>query len=398
MNSQQVYNIIYTTVISVFLFSCNEQIKKEKYTVEVKNQLDFKRKEIVAIPYSKIKNVLDGEPFNNVHIKKNGATTYLRTQWIDYDQDGIPEELLFIAEVSSNNSALYDLVLDSTVVEPNNDVIAYSRIVPERADDYTWENDKVAFRAYGPTGQREALAGVVGSTLRSGIDLWLKRTDKSIIDKWYAEHGKKAGYYHIDHGEGYDPYHVGASRGTGGSGVWANDSLYVSENYIEYKTIAAGPLRTVFDLTYSDWSPYNVHELKRVTLDLGSNFSKFDVAISATDSLPNYALGITLHENKGNTAMNQKAGWFRHWEQIDGSYLGEGLVLNPSEIDSAFIHKSDLTDQSNLIVLTRPKDKLIYYAGFAWDKSGQVSEVLDWEKILQQQSNILQSPLKVSLK
>ncbi|QBG48089.1 DUF4861 domain-containing protein [Verrucomicrobia bacterium S94] len=45
----------------------------------------------------------------------------------------------------------------------------FCRYVPERADDFVWENDKAAFRMYGPTflkGKED-----------SGIDCWLKRVD-----------------------------------------------------------------------------------------------------------------------------------------------------------------------------------------------------------------------------
>lgn len=289
-------------------------------------------------------------------------------------------------------------MVDSTVTEPKSDVIAYSRFVPERTDDYTWENDKVAFRTYGPSGQEEALAGVAGSTLSSGIDLWLKRTDKSIINKWYAGHVKTPGYYHTDHGEGYDPYHVGGSRGTGGLGVWENDSLYVSKNFTTYKTIADGPLRTVFELTYAPWSLYNVEETKRITLDLGANFSKFEIMLSANDTIPNYTIGISLHENEGDYNIEENEGWFRHWEAIDDSYVGEGVVIDPQLVDSAFAHISKVPDQSNLLIITEPQDTLTYYAGFAWKKSGQVKSVKDWENVLNQKAEMIKSPLKINIK
>ena len=204
-------------VISGALLSCNGPKEAPGLSVEVSNDLGFKRTEVVAIPVSEL-NVPEGTDRKNLRLRKDGEETNLRTQWIDYDQDGTADEWLFQADVPANGTARYIVVTDSVNPEPESDVIAYSRFVPERTDDYTWENDKVAFRVYGPTGQKEALEGVVGSTLSSGVDLWLKRTDRSVIDRWYAEHVKAPGYYHIDHGEGYDPYHVGDSRGTGGTG------------------------------------------------------------------------------------------------------------------------------------------------------------------------------------
>ncbi|MEH6407931.1 MAG: DUF4861 family protein [Leeuwenhoekiella sp.] len=379
--------------LSIAMTSCSQQ---NPMHVQVSNNLDFERKEIVSIPFQDLKG-LNKDDIKYLHIQDTRSKNYQRTQFIDTNTDGKNDAILFQAEVPANGKSNYLLVIDSTVVEPKSDVVAYSRFVPERTDDYTWENDKVAFRTYGPTGQKEALAGVAGSTLSSGIDLWLKRTEKTIINKWYAGHLKNPGYYHKDHGEGYDPYHVGNSRGTGGIGVWKDDSLYVSKNFTGYKTIADGPLRTVFELTYKPWSPYEIHETKRITLDLGSNFSKFEIDLIANDSLPNYTIGISLHENEGEYRLQEKEGWFRYWEAIDDSFIGEGVVINPEVVDSSLAYKSEVPDQSNILIVTKPQKTLTYYAGFAWKKSGQVEAVEDWDSLLSKQVQIIKNPLEIEL-
>ncbi len=389
-------NLAYLTALCL-MTSCESATKIETVSVEVKNDLNFSRSEVVGANAADLSAVLKNNSESNIRVKKVGGQEYLRTQWVDNDQDGTNDELLFQADVPANGTSEYVILVDSLKAPAESDVIAYSRLVPERTDDYTWENDKVAFRTYGPTGEKEALAGVPGSTLSSGIDLWLKRTDKSIINKWYKAHMIKSGSYHIDHGEGYDPYHVGSSRGTGGIGIWENDSLLVSNNFTASRTLAAGPLRTVFELDYAPWSPYGVKETKRVTLDLGSNFSKFDISLSSDKEVPNYTVGITLHKNEGEGTVNKEEGWFRHWETIDGSKVGEGIVIDPAMVENAIIHKSDAVDQSNLLVVTKPQEKLTYYAGFAWDKSGQVSSLEDWENMLKQQSQILANPLSVTI-
>ncbi|SHE54427.1 protein of unknown function [Arenibacter palladensis] len=385
-------------LIALVAISCNGKTADKQLVVQVKNELDFSRSEVVTLSTQQLKNFLENHKKEELRIRKEGNANYLRTQWIDYDQDGHDDELLFQADAEPNSVSTYLIVMDSSVVVPESEVVAYSRLVPERTDDYTWENDKVAFRTYGPTGQKEALEGVPGSTLSSGIDLWLKRTDKSIINKWYAEHLKTPGYYHIDHGEGYDPYHVGGSRGTGGIGIFENDSLYVSQNFMSARTIAAGPPRTVFELDYASWSDYGLKETKRITLDLGSNFSKFEIVFSSEREVPNIAVGITLHENKGDAKLNGQEGWFRHWETMDSTNLGEGLVLNPTDIVTALVHKTEIRDQSNLLVITKPKNNLTYYAGFAWELSGQITGINDWDAMLSQQAKIIANPMLVSIK
>nr|WP_288833713.1 DUF4861 family protein [uncultured Flavobacterium sp.] len=376
---------------------CSVKNKFKGINIEVKNNLDFNRKEIVGIPSGKLAGLLKNTSEKNVRIKIQGAKDYLRTQWIDYNNDGVGDELLFEVDVKANSVANYSIVSDTAKV-PESKVRTYSRFVPERIDDYAWENNKVAFRAYGPTAQQLVEQHKEGGTLSSGIDLWLKKVDYSIIDSWYKKNVESPGYYHIEHGEGYDPYHVGASRGTGGAGIWENDSLQVAKNYISYKTIAIGPLRTVFELTYAPWSSYGVQETKRISLDLDSNFSKFEISLRSDKKIPNYTLGITLHEKKGEVNINKINGWFRHWEPIDSSFVGEGIVVNPEVVNTAFANDSKTPDQSNLLIVTNPAAKLTYYAGFAWTGSGQVSDVTQWDEMLAKQAKIIANPLQVIVK
>ena len=89
----------------------------------------------------------------------------------------------------------------------------FARRVPERFDDFAWENDVLAFRMYG-----KALEGRADDA--QGLDVWAKRTDKLIIDKWY-----KTEDYHKDHGEGLDYYSVGQTLGAGDIGLYINGRL-----------------------------------------------------------------------------------------------------------------------------------------------------------------------------
>ena len=388
--------IITTAILGLLLANGCKPKKTEEsgFSISVSNDLDFDRNEIVSFDAKNLLDKFEKAAIDYILITDSTGKT-IRHQWLDYDKDGTPEEFLFMAKVAAHKTSHYKIISDSSFAMPEKEAVAYSRFVPERTDDYAWENDKVAFRTYGPTGQKEALEGVEGSTLSSGIDIWLKRTNKSIINKWYAEHVKNPGYYHTDHGEGYDPYHVGNSRGLGGLGVFENDSLYVSQNFVEYKTIASGPLKTIFELSYAPWGPYNVKETKRISLALGSHFSKFEISIEAEDGIPNYATGITLHNNQGEYEIDKEEGWIMHWERIDDAQVGEGIVMKPAVIDSAFAYTSKFPDQSNLLVTTTPKSPFTYYAGFAWEKSGDVSSKEDWIEIVKKQTKIIASPLKV---
>lgn len=366
--------------------------------IQVTNALDFPRNEVVAVPVARLKRFLNGHREQDLRIR-NQAGDVLPVQWIDYDSDGKNDELLFRADIPAASSATYTVTADGKIPLPESRLTTYSRLVPERADDYTWENDKVAFRVYGPKGQKEALAGVKGSTLSSGVDIWLKRTDQPVINKWYKGYLTDPMYYHKDtRGEGYDPYPVGDSRGTGGTGIWKDGELQVSGNFVTSRTIAEGPLRTVFELTYAPWSDFSVKETKRISLDLGSHFSRFESAVSAEKPVRHYTAGISLHKNEGEAKLNDKAGYYLHWEKIDDAFIGEGIVTAPETVEKSMVFRSEIPDQSNLLVIMKPGQRFVYYAGFAWQKSSAVQTIEDWEHLLQRQALIVAHPLQIMVK
>lgn len=366
-------------------------------TVEVTNSLDFARSEVVTVPVALLQPFLNTSKEKDLRIKDSKGK-WISIQWIDYDGDGKSEELLFQVNIDAGKTNTYTIAADSKAQIPESRISTYSRLVPERVDDYAWENDKVAFRVYGPKGQQEALQGIKSSTLSSGVDIWLKRTDQPVINKWYKGYLTDPMYYHKDtRGEGYDPYHVGNSRGTGGIGIWENEKLQTSKNFVTSKTIAEGPLRTVFELTYQPWSEYGVKETKRISLDLGSNFSKFESTFETEKSVPNFTVGITLHKNEGKVQLNDKNGYYLHWEKIDDAFVGEGIVVNPRIVEKSLAFTSEIPDESNLYVVTKPSKVLTYYAGFAWQKSGQIQTQKDWENVLRKQSEIIAKPLVVKV-
>jgi len=383
--------ILTSILVSASLYS------QKSLKIEVNNPSKFERQEVVAVKVKSIVKFLKGKKEADIRVVSQKLKTALPIQWLDLDLDGHADELLFYVKIPSSSSEQFTLEANSNIPQAVNLIETYSRFVPERTDDYAWENDKVAFRTYGPDAQKRAEEHRPNGTLTSGIDLWLKRTDKLIINKWYKGYETNPMFYHTDRGEGYDPYHVGASRGTGGSGIWEKDSLLVSKNFVTYKTITTGPLRTIFELTYNPYSSYGVKETKRISLDVGSNFSKFEINYASTTAVPNYTIGITLHENKGQTEVFKEQGIFIHNETIDGVYLGEGLVFSSKDIQDVIVNKSKVKEQSNLLVITKPTGKITYFAGFAWGKGGQATTAEEWLQIVKNQSEIVAKPLTVKV-
>lgn len=333
----------------------------------------------------------------NYAVKEAGTNTFLTTQSIDNDGDGITDVLLFQPKIKASSQQDFEVLVAEN---PSKETVisCYSRFVPERTDDYAWENNKVAFRTYGPVAQKMVEDKIAGGTLTSGIDAWLKRVDYPIINKWYEKATNGTGTYHKDTGEGLDNFHVGDSRGVGGIAVKVHDQYYFSKNFTSWKTITTGPIRTSFILTYADWDAKGnkITESKLISLDYGSYLSRFEINITGTKSI---AAGLTLHDKKGTTGTNIKEGWLSHWEPIDDSEIGTGIVAPKNTLTSFDNHITEDKDLSNLYGNIEVKNnKAIYYVGFGWKKGSPFQTQKQWETYLSSFAKKINTPLVVKVK
>ncbi len=396
-------NSISLLLISMLLLSgCNQE--KPAYTISVSNELQVARKgETVAVRKSDLHNITC-EEFVRLFVEDARTGEYLISQLIDEDMDGEMDYLLFQPAIEAGETRTYNLVtdVDSSLLSVSG-ISTYSRFVPERTDDYAWENDRVAFRTYGPTAEQMVVDGTPGGTLSSGIDCWLKRVEYPIIDKWYKKTLEGGGSYHEDTGEGLDDFHVGASRGCGGVGVWSEEEqkLYTSRNFTGWKTIAEGPVRTQFELTYAPWStPAGMmEETKIISLDLGSNLARIEVLVSADDPVKELSVGITQHEKDGTNHADQDNGWFSYWQPHGDSELGMGIVVAAEYLAGYDEHLVDEPDQSHLLVHLKPVNgRVVYYAGFGWKKSGEIEDEKAWFEYLQGYADRISSPITYLVK
>lgn len=330
-------------------------------------------------------------------VKEKSSDLFLESQAVDNDGDGTMDVLLFQPKVSASSKKEFEIV-PATNTSVTKNINCYSRFVPERTDDYAWENNKVAFRTYGPVAQKMVEDKIPGGTLTSGIDAWLKRVEYPIINKWYEKTVSGTGSYHKDTGEGLDNFQVGPSRGIGGIAVNVDGKYYFSKNFISWKTITTGPIRTSFILTYADWDAKGnkITESKLISLDYGSYLSRFEIHITGTKSI---AAGLTLHDKKGTVETNIKEGWLSHWGPIDDSEIGMGLVAPKNTLLSFDNHVTEEKDLSNLYGNLKVKDnKTVYFAGFGWKKGSPFQTKAEWEKYLSSFAEKVNNPLVVKVK
>lgn len=396
--------LVFAVLISMFVLSlpgCDDD--NNVITISIKNDLDLARTyETVLINKSQVPEIND-EDFKLLLIRDNQSGEIIVSQLIDSNSDSNPNAIAFQPVLKANEERTYDLFLPSeNEVMPDSERKTYSRFVPERTDDYAWENDMVAFRTYGPTAQKMIEDNIKGGTLSSGMDCWLKKVNYPIINAWYKKHVDGTGSYHKDTGEGLDNFHVGVSRGCGGIGIWnpEDEVLITSRNFTEWETMAEGPLRTQFKLDYAPWPAMDltIQENKVISLDLGSNMTRYEINLTGENLPELITTGLTLHQKEGNMKEDVENAYFSYWEPQGDSYLGMGIVVEKKYLSGYTEQVVDEADLSHLLVHLKPIDgKVVYFAGFGWKGSGQFNTEDEWMDYLKDFSKRLASPLNVNI-
>ncbi len=381
-----------TFLAFVFLFNCTQNNKPIRITVT--NNLDIDRTfETVELN----KSLLGIETLDSLGVFNTESKQWEISQSIDNNNDGVLDMIIFQPEIKANTNVVFEIKKTLEGETQKAPLQCYSRFVPERTDDYAWENDKVAFRVYGPTAQRLKEEGNPTGTLSSGVDAWLKKVEYPIINKWYKKTTEGTGSYHKDTGEGLDNFHVGISRGVGGIAVKTDTTYYYSKNFIKYRTITTGPLRTSFYLEYANWDAGGkaITESMVVSLDLGHNLSKFKISITGTETIE---AGLTLHENDGQVLANTKKGWLSYWQPHGDSELGTAIVATTPYFSSYTTHITTAKDESNAYVKLKVLNNTVeYYAGFGWKASGNFNSKTEWEQYLDTFAKCINKPLLVKV-
>lgn len=354
--------------------------------VKVTNPLKLDRtNETVEISWQEVQaKVSDATPENIVVIAPDGSQ---QPSQVLYNGGTEPQALIFQATVAGNSSATYTLETGQREAYPAQ---AFGRYVPERMDDFAWENNLIAHRMYGPALEATG-------EISNGIDIWLKRTDSLIIDKWF-----KPGYnYHSDQGEGLDCYKVGRTLGAGAMAPYEKDSLWLGNNYIRYKVLDNGPIRIAFQLDYAPFlvDSVEVTERRTISLDANTHFNNITEEYTGDFDQLKVAAGIVTRGAGGKVLdiLNKPIKRVGYWEPLntdnkpDNGHTTIGLVF-PCEI------KIETRLGHLLASTTIPEGKpFTYQMGAGWSKSDiptpDVMKQLIWDQSLK-----FDNPLIVTVK
>jgi len=353
---------------------------RQEGTIVVSNPTDQERRELVSIPYGEWVGAFGADSvFRIVDASTGGEIPYQ----LETRGTGTPQSILLDVAVPATGSVT--LAVEQSAPAPVT-ARTYARYVPERYDDFAWENDVVAFRMYG-----KALEGRPDDA--QGLDIWSKRTADLVVDKWYAH-----GDYHTDHGEGLDYYSVGMTLGAGDIAPFADDTVVFSKHYRQYEVLDNGPLRSAFKLTYEPWQvgDETVSVTKVFTLDAGSQLNRVEVTYSVTgDGKLPVAIGVARREQPGELLQEDQQGLFGYWEPEIGDHgiTGIGAVLE----QGSFSGFGELSNQYLAFAEATDGTPLTYHVGGAWNKAGRYTSAASWFDYLRAYKARLESPLSVKI-
>ena len=256
----------------------------------------------------------------------------------------------------------------------------FGGIFREHNSDLAWENDRVAFRAYGPESQQK------GENL-FGYDLFMKRTSRPVLREWYAKqfdpaiwhtidslraqgistkHIEDSITFHIDHGEGADFYSVGPTLSAGTNAIFEDGQIIYPYCYEKVEILQNKP--DIFE-AHLIFKPVvigcdsNVVEHRIISLRKGDRLTKATVWYDNLNHDTDIAVGI----------RNEKE------ECGENGTLWIGCAY-PQKPDSVITHHSlTITDHKpvthRLAITHLPKGaRYTYYFGYGWSKNGFVSE------------------------
>lgn len=325
--------------------------------------------EVVEIPLAQViaHLHLPAETASSLVASNTATGQRIPSQAYASQPDVAPDTLLLLVSLPAHG--VMNVSLRADPAAPAQKPLVFGRAVPERKDDFAWENETVTYRIYGPALQA---AGQVSS----GIDVWSKRVPSFVIDDFYRRdiEGSRAHNpalsYHKDTGVGLDSYDVGPTRGCGGTAVWAEGEMYPSKNYAAVKVTASGPIRFAFELSYAPWQAANrtVRETRVVTLDAGSHLNRIQSTYWFEGNAPlTLAAGIAAHKG-AETALPKEGSVASVWDTPQDPSAGRiatGLVALPGEGAKTIL----AANHALMLFERRSGEPFKYYAGAGWSKA-----------------------------
>ena len=419
----------------------NAEEAKAQATIVVNNPTSNPRTELISLSMNEVKAKLGNAApkKGEAYIVKNKSGQQIGSQ---ITHDGY---LLIDASVRPHGSATYYVTIGKPYQQK---VWATGALYKIRKDDIAWENDRCAYRVYGPALQRTGERSF-------GTDVWVKNTPDTVVYERYVKdmNGNIKGdkidakvrtlqkqekaeknpakaaalakqikalqaesnevdiltSFHLDHGNGLDPYRVGATLGLGAPSLMVGKNQVLPYCYKDYKILDNGPLRFTVELTYNPSTVgdmKNVVEHRIISLDKGSNFNKMTVWYDGLTHATDFATGFPIHEEDTESKTFAK-DYVSYADPTDNIEVNNSQVfvgvLFPEGIDNTYYQLFDKKHDGatgHALGLKRSlknQEKYSYYFGAAWSKY-DVKSYAEWQIRIKEYLDALKTPLGVEVK
>lgn len=386
------------------------------FIVTVTNDRDFAREELIEVPIADIAArvpLIDEEKYIVLDVEGNQLSYQ-----ISHD-----DKLLFPVSVGPKGKAEYTVAVGDPVEAIP---YVYGRHYPERADDIAWENERSAYRTYGPALERSGERAY-------GYDVWVKRVPYLVVEQRYAtelneearneihrlrkerhyaeaDELARAISYHVDHGDGLDCYKVGPTLGCGTAALMDGNNLLYPYCWSDYEILENGPLRFTVKLTYHPFTAgksSEVVETRIISLNSGSQLNKTIVSYEGLEQTMPIATGLVIHpENPEAYILEPDKGYIAYADLTDNVNNDNGVIyvgaVIPDKMSSAkaelFTPKEAKERGASGHVLAignyRPDSQYTYYWGAGWSKYG-FDSMEAWTLYLDRFAQGVRHPLKV---
>ncbi len=388
--------------VGAFLLAACEYcryLQTEKLTLTFRNGSNRQRQEVAEVDLQAVCSQLGISPDEPLVIE-NVAGQEVASQ---KTYDG--KLLLFVALHPKGKASF----IISKGKPANPQAYVQGKVYPIRKDDLAWENDRAAYRLYGPALQKTGERSF-------GIDVWVKNTPELVVEKRYTtDHEgnimedslRKAGQkvaldnidrntsFHLDHGNGMDAYGVGPSLGCGTPALMNDGRLVFPYCYKTCRIHDNGPLRFTAELTYGTTAD-GITEHRLISLDKGSHFNRMTVWYDGIKTPTALAAGVVLH---GDDGLVLGKNYVRYADPTDRPDLHQSQVfvatLFPDGVNKTKLLKGEPNHAVGIVnrYLGAP---YTYFFGSAWSLY-DVSSEAQWQNVIDKFMADLRSPLTYTI-
>ena len=384
----------------------------QRATLAVSNPSDAQRQEIVEIPARDVYARLGLRPGQSFTVRNASG------QEVDYQ---LTHDSLLLLDVSVRPGGTAIFRLQPGTPRAATPAVE-GRRYPERLDDVAWENDRTAYRVYGPALQRTGERSF-------GIDVWVKNTpDLVVADRYALELGHQARIrqlqaegkraeaaelqrqtsYHYDHGNGLDCYQVGPTLGCGAPALLEGDSLLLPYCYRTCEILDNGPLRFAVRLDYGPFdagTDRGVTEHRIIRCDKGSNFCRLTVWYDGLTAPRTLAAGVVVH-TADTTSLACGEGYVAYADPTDNParhnfQIYTGLLFPDAGVRTCprlyAKPAGSVAGHAVGLVTYRPGQRFTYYFGSAWSKA-DVRTFAEWRQRAAETLAALRQPLQVAFR